>query len=57
MKRKLKLNRETVRLLEEPHLHEAQGGAAGTAQCTLYISCGSCVVSCGGTCVRTCFTC
>jgi hypothetical protein len=57
MKRKLKLNRETVRLLEEPHLHEVQGGAAGTAQCTLYISCGSCVVSCGGTCVHTCFTC
>jgi len=57
MKRKLKLNRETVRLLEDAQLTDAQGAAIGTNQCTWYISCGSCVVSCGGTCVITCFAC
>jgi hypothetical protein len=56
MKRKLKLNRETVRLLEASQLNDAQGGAAGSAQCTFYVSCGSCHVSCNGSCTPSCLT-
>ena len=62
MKRnKLKLNRETVRLLE-PQLHEVHGGRANqpTDQTSIHLTCYTCVscqVSCGGTCVYTCFAC
>ena len=64
MKRKLKLNRETLRNLEDRDLLEAEGGNASTVftrcgsclvNCTQ--TCGSCVVSCGGTCQNTCFIC
>jgi hypothetical protein len=63
-KLKLKLNRETLRNLEEREAQEAAGGNASTVftqcgsclvQCTQ--SCASCLVSCGGTCQYTCFVC
>jgi hypothetical protein len=64
MKRKLKLNRETLRNLEEQDLADAAGGNASTVftQCGSCIvgctvTCVSCVVSCGGTCQYTCFVC
>ena len=60
MKRKLKLNRETLRNLEDQDLLEAEGGTASTVftRCgSCQVSCGSCVVSSGGTCQITCFVC
>ena len=61
MKRnKLRLHRDTVRNLEDSEVRDAQGGAAtGVVTCIPSIvrtGC-SCVVSCGGTCQATCFTC
>jgi hypothetical protein len=60
-KLKLKLNRETLRNLEDQEVQEAAGGNASTviSQCNSCIvqSCASCVASCGGTCQRTCFVC
>jgi hypothetical protein len=61
MKRKLKLNRETVRLLGAPDLDAARGGMATTGtfnpsdRITCH-TCVSCVVSCAGTCTPSCFT-
>jgi hypothetical protein len=60
MKRKLKLNRETLRNLEEQDLADAAGGNLSTVftRCgSCQVSCGSCAVSCGGTCQITCFIC
>jgi natural product precursor len=60
MKRKLKLNRETLRNLEERDLEEVAGGNNSTVftRCgSCQVSCASCVVSCGGTCQITCFVC
>ena len=60
MKRKLKLNRETLRNLEEQDLADVAGRAITTvftACGSCNITCGSCLVSCGGTCQRTCFVC
>lgn len=64
MKRKLTLNRETVRLLDSSHLQGAHGGAATTGSfnpsdritCNAGNTCVSCHVSCGGTCQVSCFT-
>ena len=65
MKRKLKLNRETLRNLED---QETQGAAGGNAS-TVFTQCGSCLVQCtqtcascnitcaGSVCIRTCITC
>ena len=60
MKRKLRLNRETVRLLETSQLDGVQGAAIGSNLCSAYVTCHTCVtcnVSCGGTCAYTCFVC
>jgi hypothetical protein len=50
-RKKLALNRDTVRSLTTPTLGEVVGGGTGTNwTCT-------CVVSCAGTCGGSCFTC
>lgn len=50
-RKKLTLNRDTVRSLSAPALAEVAAGAVGTHQsCTCYVTC----VSCAGSCVATC---
>jgi hypothetical protein len=55
MKRKLQLNRETVRLLQTQQLEDVQGGTR--TKDPWYISLTSCNISCGGTCDYTCLAC
>lgn len=50
MKRKLKINRETLRNLVDESLQDAAGGNATT----LFTRCGSCNVSCNGSCTPGC---
>lgn len=50
MKRKLKINRETLRNLVDESLQEAAGGNAST----IISRCGSCNVSCNGSCTPGC---
>jgi hypothetical protein len=67
MKRKLRLNRETIRNLANLEMQDAKGGAAGSYPATC-MSCeqrtgctancsATCNFSCGGTCIYTCFAC
>ncbi len=53
MKKKLQLNRTTLRNLNPTEAAAVDGGAltVGTCFCTLF----TCNVSCGGTCQNTCF--
>jgi hypothetical protein len=44
---RLKLNRETLRVLVSPELEGAQGGTATNTLVTTAVTCG---ISCGGTC-------
>lgn len=62
MKRKLKLNRETLRQLENQEVQEAAGGAPTTVftQCPSWNrTCApSCYITCEGSiCLNTCVTC
>ncbi len=50
MKRKLKINRETLRNLVDESLQDAAGGNAST----ILTRCGSCNVSCAPSCAATC---
>jgi hypothetical protein len=50
MKRKLKINRETLRHLVDESLQDAAGGNAST----VFSRCGSCNVSCNGSCTPGC---
>ncbi len=65
-KLKLKLNRETLRNLEDREAQEAAGGNAST----VFTQCGSCIINCtqtcgascrvtcaGSVCINTCITC
>jgi hypothetical protein len=49
-KLKLKLNRETLRNLEDQDMQGAAGGNAST----VFTQCGSCLVQCTQTCVASC---
>ena len=52
MKRKLKINRETLRNLQEEQVSQAAGGFSVTAsEC---LTCVTCAPSCGGTCAFPC---
>jgi|tagenome__1003787_1003787.scaffolds.fasta_scaffold20922383_2 hypothetical protein len=52
MKRKLKINRETLRNLMDQETREAAGGASLViSQC---VTCLTCYRSCGGTCALPC---
>jgi hypothetical protein len=50
MKRKLKINRETLRNLVDESLQDAAGGNNST----VFTRCGSCFVSCNGSCTPGC---
>ena len=50
MKRKLKINRETLRNLVDESLQDAAGGNAST----ILTRCGSCNISCAPSCAATC---
>jgi hypothetical protein len=50
MKRKLKINRETLRNLVDESLQDAAGGNATT----VITQCGSCIVTCAASCAATC---
>jgi|tagenome__1003787_1003787.scaffolds.fasta_scaffold20922383_1 hypothetical protein len=50
MKRKLKINRETLRNLVDESLQEAAGGNAST----ILTRCGSCNATCNASCIATC---
>jgi hypothetical protein len=50
MKRKLKINRETLRNLVDESLQDAAGGNAST----VFTRCGSCLVQCTQTCGASC---
>ncbi len=61
MKRKLRLNRDTIQCLTPAEASQAQGAAAGTRDascligscaCTVNCSQRTCVVSCAGTCFQ-----
>jgi hypothetical protein len=50
MKRKLKINRETLRNLVDESLQDAAGGN----KTTVFTQCGSCLVQCTQTCGASC---
>lgn len=50
MKRKLKINRETLRNLVDESMQDAAGGNAST----VFTQCGSCLVQCTQSCVVSC---
>jgi hypothetical protein len=59
-RKKLTLNRDTVRLLDSS-LADVHGGRATTgtnpSDHITCFSCATCIVSCAGTCVVSCFAC